>query len=75
MRVEKQSTQTAWEFYSLVQHYLLEPWEKVLEELNRKKKPSRGRQKARDRPIKELDFGEDFAIVSPISKDHFSKKN
>jgi len=75
MRVEKQSTQTAWEFYSLIRHYLLEPWEKVLEELNREKKTSRGRQKARDRPIKELDFGEDFAIVSPISKEHFLKKN
>ncbi len=51
----------------LVRHYLLEPWEKVSEELNRKKKPSRGRQKARDRPIKELNLGEDFGIVSPIS--------
>lgn len=75
MRVEKKSTLTAWEFYSLIQHYVLKPWKKVLEEVNRKKKPSRGRQKARDRPTKELDFGEDFAIISPISKDYFLKKN
>ena len=75
MRVEKQSTLTAWEFYSLIQHYVLKPWKKVLEEVNRKKKPSRGRQKARDRPTKELDFGEEFAIISPITKDHFLKKN
>lgn len=75
MRVEKKSTLTAWEFYSLIQHYVLKPWKKVLEEVNRKKKPSRGRQKARDRPTKELDFGEDFAIISPITRDHFLKKN
>ena len=49
MRVEKRSTQTAWEFYSLVRHYLLEPWEKVLEEINRKKSQAReGEKRERD---------------------------
>ncbi|MHA6259033.1 IS4 family transposase [Sporosarcina sp. CAU 1771] len=37
MRVEKKSTLTSWEFYSLIRLYILEPWKKVLEELNREK--------------------------------------
>lgn len=75
MRVLKQSKKTAWEFHRIIRHYLLEPWEAVQSELDREKKLSKGRQKARDRPVKELDFGEDFAIVSPISKEHYLTKN
>ncbi|GKV65134.1 hypothetical protein NCCP2331_12870 [Sporosarcina sp. NCCP-2331] len=72
MRVEKELTsQTAWEFHRLIQLYLLDPWERVVEELNREKKPSKGRQKSRDSPKKELDYGKNFAIVDPISKERF----
>lgn len=74
MRVIKQAKETPWNFYRLIRLYLMDPWEKVQKELNRVRKPSKGRQKARDRPKKELDYNEDFAIVSPISKEHFIKK-
>lgn len=74
MRVIKQAKETQWDFYRLIRLYLMDSWEKIQKELDRVKKPSKGRQKARDRPKKELDYYEDFAIVSLISKEHFMKK-
>lgn len=73
MRILKNTKKTAWEFYQLICQYLLDPWEAIQEELDRKKKPSRGRQRVRDRPHKKLNYGEDYAIVNPISKEHYLK--
>lgn len=74
MRLLKEPNRTIWLFYKTIRQYLLKSWGEVQREFNRKRRPSRGRQKIPDRPKKEIKFGIESAIVSPISKEHFLKK-
>lgn len=74
MRLLKEPNRTIWQFFKTIRQYLLDSWSKVKMEFNRECKLSKGRQKTRDRPKKELNFGFESAIVSPISKEHFIRK-
>ncbi len=52
----------------------MDPWTKIEKEFNRILKPSKGRQKIPIKNKKKTNFGFESAIVSPISKEHFMKK-
>ncbi|MBO1006023.1 IS4 family transposase [Pseudogracilibacillus auburnensis] len=71
LRLQKQSKKTIWSFLKRLRKYLLDPWDKLDEELNRPKKKSKGRQKVPGKIPIQRDFGVHVAIVNPISKEHF----
>ncbi|MDW0112980.1 hypothetical protein QT711_07265, partial [Sporosarcina saromensis] len=47
---------------------------KLLNYVNRKLRKSKGRQKVSKEEEKPINYGEDSAIVDPINKQHFIKK-
>ncbi|WP_175986849.1 IS4 family transposase [Bacillus sp. Marseille-Q1617] len=63
IKLQLNSTKTAWNFFRVLQIYLFQPADRILNELNRRKKPSKGRQKVQ-KPLgkKNLFFG-DTGIV------------
>lgn len=74
MRLEHQPTKSAWTFLCTVQQFLFESMRRLLQDFNRPLKKSKGRQKVPIPKSKTRDFGEDFAIVSPINRQHFVEK-
>jgi hypothetical protein len=60
---------TTWVVLRLVRTYLHRPWEKLIEEMNRKKsRTSKGRQKIPDRKAKKLVLAESVAIIKEKKK-------
>ena len=59
---------------STVQQFLFESMRRLLQDFNRPLKKSKGRQKIPIPKLKNRDFGENFAIVSPINRQHFVEK-
>lgn len=74
MRLTHQPRKTIWTFMRTMQQYLFDPIQRLLKDFNRRLKKSKGRQKVPNPKPKELRYGEDFAIVSPISREHFINK-
>lgn len=74
MRLIHQPRKTIWTFFYTMQEYFLMPLKRLLQCFNSKKKKSKGRQKVPIPKPKAIKYGEDFAIVSPITKDHFIEK-
>lgn len=73
-RLMHQPTKPLWAFLRMVQQFLFESMEKMTEDFKRPLRRSKGRQKI---PIpKEIsrNFGESYAIVSPINRQHFIEK-
>ncbi|MBS4219169.1 IS4 family transposase, partial [Bacillus sp. FJAT-49711] len=74
LKLLKQPRKTAWQFLRILRQYLLDSWDEVNREFYRPQKRSKGRQKVPSKiPIPRI-YGENVAIVSPISKDHYVKK-
>jgi len=74
MRLIHQPTKNSWTFLSTVQQFLFSSINALLKDFNRKSRKSKGRQKV---PITEpiaIRYGEDFAIVSPKTRKHFTDK-
>ena len=70
----KEPNKNIWQFFKTIRQYLMDPWTKIEKEFNRILKPSKGRQKIPIKNKKKTNFGFESAIVSPISKEHFMKK-
>lgn len=75
MRLTHQPHKTIWTFMRTMQQYLFDPIQRLSKDFNRRLKKSKGRQKVPNPKPKKLRYGEDFAIVSPISREHFINKN
>jgi hypothetical protein len=74
MKLRKQPRRTIWKFLEVLREYLLNPWGEAAKEFNRPRKKSKGRQKVREKIPILRNYGEDVAVVSPISKEHYEKK-
>ncbi|WP_391207726.1 IS4 family transposase [Psychrobacillus sp. L4] len=74
MRLTYQPTKTLWTFFSTIQEFKLNKMKELLQHFNRKLRKSKGRQKVPIPKPKTIQYGEDFAIVSPITSEHFVKK-
>jgi hypothetical protein len=74
MRLIYQPNKSSWEFLRTVQQFLFESIKTLLKDFNRRLRKSKGRQKVPITKSKTIRFGEDFAIVSPITKKHFIDK-
>ncbi|MCG7346590.1 IS4 family transposase [Sporosarcina sp. ACRSL] len=74
MRLIHQPNKSTWTFLRTIQHYIFDSMKKLLQDFNRRLRKSKGRRKIPDAAPKEIRYGEDFAIVSPISKEHFINK-
>lgn len=69
LRLKSQPNKSSWDFYRLMRLYLLNTWENLEREFNRKpKKRTRGRQVSGLPPNKAIRFGEDYAIVVPKNR-------
>jgi IS4 transposase len=75
MRLIHQPKKSIWEFLSTFRQYVFNSINTFLKTLNRRLKKSKGRQKLPNCKPKEIRYGEDFAIISPITKEHFLKKD
>lgn len=65
---------SAWEFLKAMRAYIYKPISQLFKYLKRRRRKSKGRQKIPiPKPI-EIRFGEDYAIVRPISKQHYINK-
>lgn len=71
MRVVTAPNKTVWTFLSTMQEFLFDPISRLKEEFNRTLRKSKGRQKIPKPTDKQRDFGEDHAIVSPKTRQHF----
>ncbi|MFC5466816.1 transposase, partial [Lederbergia graminis] len=74
MRLSREPNREIWQFLKTIRQYLMDSWEEVQKEFNRKRKSSKGRQKIPDKRRKVMNFGFESAIVSPISKEHYTRK-
>ncbi|WP_438315156.1 IS4 family transposase [Sporosarcina sp. FA9] len=74
MRLIHQPTKNSWTFLSTVQQFLFSSIHALLKDFNRKLRKSKGRQKIPKTKPKPIQYGEDFAIVSPLTKQHFIDK-
>jgi hypothetical protein len=74
MRLIHQPSKNSWIFLSTVQQFLFSSIKALIKDFNRKLRKSKGRQKVPKTQSKTMRFGEDFAIVSPITKKHFIDK-
>ena len=74
MRLLREPNREIWQFLKTIRQYLMDSWEEVQKEFNRKRKFSKGRQKIPDKRSKVMNFGFESAIVSPISKEHYTRK-
>jgi len=74
MRLIHQPKKSAWEFLRQMRVYLFRPLNKLLASFNRSLKKSKGRQKLPECIPILMDYGENVAIVSPITKEHFTNK-
>lgn len=75
MRLIHQPKKDVWAFLREFRQYIFDPINQLLKSLNRRLKKSKGRQKVPNPKPKEIRYGEDFAIVKPITKEHFIKKD
>ncbi|AMQ07107.1 IS4 family transposase [Sporosarcina psychrophila] len=75
MRLIHQPKKSVWEFLRVFRLYMFNPISQLLTTCKRRLKKSKGRQRLPDSKPIEIRFGEDFAIVSPITKEHFLRKN
>ncbi|MBD7986409.1 transposase, partial [Sporosarcina sp. Sa2YVA2] len=74
MRLIHQPAKRIWTFMRTMQQYLFTPIKSLLQDFNRRLRKSKGRQKIPNAHPKEIRYGEDFAIVSPINREHFINK-
>ncbi|WP_445683468.1 transposase [Sporosarcina sp. FSL K6-6792] len=74
MRLIHQPKKSVWAFLRVVRLYIFNPISQLLTTCKRRLKKSKGRQRLPDSKPIEIRFGEDFAIVSPITKEHFLRK-
>jgi len=74
LRLIHQPTKNSWTFLSTVQQFLFSSINALLKDFNRKLRKSKGRQKVPITEPKAIRYGEDFAIVSPITRKHFTDK-
>lgn len=74
LRLLKEPNKNIWQFFKTIRQYLMDSWLEIEKEFNRTLKPSKGRQKIPIIAHKELNFGFESAIVSPISKEHYENK-
>jgi len=74
MRLTHQPKKPAWEFLRQMRAYLFRPITKLLASSNRRLKKSKGRQKLPECIPILMDYGENIAIISPITKEHFTNK-
>ena len=63
-----------WDFLRAMRTYLYKPISQLIQFMNRRLRKSKGRQKVPIPIPKEIRYGEDHAIVRPISKEHFLNK-
>ena len=75
MRLIHHPKKNVWSFLTEFRQYIFDPINRFLKCLNRRLKKSKGRQKVPNPKPKEIRYGEDFAIVSPITKEHFLRKD
>lgn len=73
-RLIHQPNKSVWDFLRALRTYIYNSLYQLLKQLNRRLRKSRGRQKVPIPKQPEICYGEDYAIVSPISKDHFDRK-
>lgn len=71
LRLETAPKKISWTFLSTLQEFLFEPISRLKKDFNRVLRKSKGRQKVPIQGEKQRDFGEDHAIVSPITRQHF----
>uniref|UniRef100_UPI00129ABC37 transposase n=1 Tax=Sporosarcina cascadiensis TaxID=2660747 RepID=UPI00129ABC37 len=74
MRLVTAPKKTIWTFLSAVQEYLFVPISRLKKEFTRPLRKSKGRQKVPIPDDKQRNFGEDHAIVSPITRQHFVER-
>lgn len=74
IRLIHQPKKSAWEFLRQMRVYLFRPINKLLVCFNRSLKKSKGRQKLPKCIPIPIDYGKNIAIVSPITKEHFTNK-
>ena len=65
---------TAWNFLKAMRAYIYQAFSEMIAYMNRPLKKSKGRQKVPIPEVKEIRFGENYAIVRPISKQHYINK-
>lgn len=74
MRLTHQPKKTLWTFLCTVQEFLFDSIRRLLQDFSRSPRKRKGRQKIPIPNVKTLQYGEGFAIVSPITRDHFIEK-
>lgn len=75
MRLIHQPEKSVWGFLRVFRLYMFNPISQLLITCKRRLKKCKGRQRLPDSKPIEIRIGEGFAIVSPITKEHFSRKN
>lgn len=74
LRLIHMPNRTLWTLFRNVRLYVFKTIRKLLNYVNRKLRKSKGRQKVSKEEEKPINYGEDSAIVDPINKQHFIKK-
>ncbi|MDW0115022.1 IS4 family transposase [Sporosarcina saromensis] len=74
LRLIHMPNRTLWTLFRNVRLYVFKTIRKLLNYVNRKLRKSKGRQKVSKEEEKPINYGEDSAIVDPINKEHFIKK-
>ncbi|MHA6260948.1 IS4 family transposase [Sporosarcina sp. CAU 1771] len=74
MRLIHLPQRSVWDFLRLMRVYLYKSLTKLVANCNRRLRKSKGRQKLPERIPIPIQYGEDTAIVSPITKEHFLNK-
>ena len=74
MRLIHQPTKNIWTFLSTVQQFLFSSINSAFKRLQSEVKKEQGTAKSTENRPKDIRFGEDFAIVSPITRKHFIDK-
>ena len=65
---------SVWSFLTALRAYFYKPISQLITFMKRRRRKSKGRQKVPIPKEKEIRFGEDYAIVRPLSKEHFINK-
>ena len=74
LRLMHLPNKSIWDFLRAMRTYLYKPISQLIKFMNRRLKKSKGRQKVPLPVPREIGYGEDDAIVRPISKEHYVNK-
>lgn len=74
MRLTHKSKKSVWDFLRLMRAHFFQPISQLLATCKRRLRKSKGRQKVPESVPLEMDYGNDVAIVDPITKEHFLNK-